>query len=82
MLQILAIINYEEEIWFHPPSSSNVSTKIGNKFLILLDHHFSKSTGQIKNSTLKILKSVIALCINWYSNKLVFMRKILETITS
>ena len=30
-------------IWFNPPYSANVATKIGNEFLQILDQHFPKS---------------------------------------
>ena len=38
-------------IWFSPPYSANVVTKVGNHFLSLLDKHFHLTTSSIKYST-------------------------------
>ena len=46
-----------QEIWFNPPHSTEVKTKIGAKFLRLIDQHFPKSNPLSKifnRNTLKI----------------------------
>ena len=46
-----------QEIWFNPPYSTEVKTKIGAKFLRLIDQHFPKSNPLSKifnRNTLKI----------------------------
>ena len=62
-------------IWFNPPYSKNVVTKVGHYFLKLLDKHFprhhklhkifNRNTVKVSYSCIKNIKSII----NCYNNK-------------
>ena len=46
-------------IWFNPPYRANVTSKIGNKFLQILDKHFQNHTNFISFLTATTLKLAI-----------------------
>ena len=49
-------------IWFNPPYSKSVATRISQSFLHLIDTHFPKTTFLIRYSTEIKLKLVTAAC--------------------
>ena len=60
-------------MWFNPPYNANVTTKIGNKFLQILDKHFPKSHKLFNRNDVKVSYSSLpnfASIINSHNKKI------------